>query len=36
VQYPAVALFVQRAQDADSAFVLTNATVLAIAASSAA
>jgi predicted ATPase/class 3 adenylate cyclase len=31
-QYPAVALFVQRAQDADAAFALTNATALAIAA----
>jgi predicted ATPase len=32
VEYPAVALFVQRAQDADAAFTLTNATALAIAA----
>jgi predicted ATPase len=32
VEYPAVALFVQRAQDADAAFALTNATALAIAA----
>jgi predicted ATPase len=32
VEYPAVALFVQRAQDADAAFALTNATALAVAA----
>jgi predicted ATPase len=32
VQYPAVALFVQRAHDTDAAFALTNATALAIAA----
>jgi predicted ATPase/class 3 adenylate cyclase/DNA-binding XRE family transcriptional regulator len=30
VEYPAVALFVQRAQDADATFTLTNATALAI------
>src|SRR5262249_33275074 len=30
VEYPAVALFVQRAQDVDATFALTNATALAI------